>query len=357
MRPIVRIAAAVGVLVALSACGGDAPELGAELATVSVEMASLPDGTLPASAEVVMPPAPDGSPAQAGAAPGGAVSGAVPAPAAAEPRSPDGYPLHPFLPAGGRARVVVLDPGHGGPEVGSAGAGVAEKDINLSIARRLRALLEADGFIVVLVRDCDCRATVPPGYEPPANWQAARWDLQARLDIANLADGDVYLSIHNNGSNTPSESGTEVWYDGRRPFAAYNLALAQVVLEEQIRAIRSWGYPTINRGLKEDTYFRVRDGRAFPIFVLGPPRSGVATTRAARMPAALGESLFLSNVNEAPFLARESMQDAIAAGYYRALVRYFALIDNGDLALPPEGLAAETPNYYDTQGPPPGSQR
>lgn len=260
-------------------------------------------------------------------------------------------PMLPFLPANGRQRVIVLDPGHGGEEVGSAGSGVTEKDMNLDIARKLKVLLEADGYRVVLTRDGDRRATPAPEFAVPGNWPATRGDLQARLDIANAAGADLFLSIHNNGSGDARQGGTEVWYDGKRPFAAYNLVLAQSVLDGLVGAIRANGYPTANRGLQEDTNFRVRNGRSFPIFVLGPPRTGATTTRAGNMPAALGETLFLSNPYEAQFLAREDMRAAIARGYRDGLRRYFAQIDDGTLAPPAGGYPPETPNFFDITPP------
>lgn len=318
------------------ACGGEGPSVG------RLDHTSLPVTTTAATAT---PPATAEEPA-APARPAAAQALQAPAPALMPP-------LHPFLPANGRPRVVVLDPGHGGPEVGAAGAGLAEKDVNLHIARKLKALLERDGMRVVLTREGDHRAVPPPGFEPPPDWRDTRKDLQARIDIANLAGADVFLSIHNNGSPNPGERGTEVWWDGRRPFAAYNRALAELVLEELLRHIRAAGYPTISRGLKEDTTFRVWQGRAFPIFVLGPPRTGAVTTRATQMPAVLGESLFLSNPAEAAQLAREEVLDAIASGYHAALTRYFRLIEDSVLTLPPEGLPPESPNHDDILGSPP----
>jgi N-acetylmuramoyl-L-alanine amidase len=258
-------------------------------------------------------------------------------------------PLHPFLPSGGRARVVVLDPGHGGPEVGAAGAGLAEKDVNLRIARTLKAMLEEDGMVVVLTREGDGRASFPvPDADLRQPTTPTRMDLQARIDIANAARADVFISIHNNGSPDPGQSGTEVWWDGRRPWAAYNRALAEQVLGALVAAIRGAGYPVVNRGLQEDSNFRVRGGRSFPIFVLGPPRAGAVTTRATRMPAVLGETLFLSNPADAQQLTRDEMLTAIARGYREGLRRYFRLIDEGALALPPEGLPPEMPNFFAT---------
>ncbi|MBI2760894.1 MAG: N-acetylmuramoyl-L-alanine amidase [Chloroflexi bacterium] len=358
------------VVLLLGACSGSdtSPSVGAAAtspATGTVASANQASpATTPASGQVaaVSPTAADTTPrasAEVIATPDpvrpAATVAAQTSPTPATTQAPRPIALHPFQPANGRQRVVVLDPGHGGEEVGSFGAGVVEKDANLQIARRLRTLLEQDGYRVVLVRDCDCRALPPAGFEPPADWRPARVDLQARLDIANLAGGDIYLSIHNNGNGDPRQSGTEVWWDGRRPFAAYNEALATELQRALVANLRAAGYPTIDRGAQEDTNWRIFQGRSFPIFVLGPPRTGAATTRAANMPAALGEALFLSNPAEAPWLTRPAILDTIARAYRDATTRYFARVDSGALALPPGGLPPETPNFVDIQPPNPSN--
>jgi hypothetical protein len=81
-----------------------------------------------------------------------------------------------------RKRVVVLDPGHGGAEVGAADYGVVEKVSNLEMALRVEALLRARGIEVVLTRRSDERAV---SSEP--GWTAQHFDLQGRIDIANAA--------------------------------------------------------------------------------------------------------------------------------------------------------------------------
>ncbi|MBI3979322.1 MAG: N-acetylmuramoyl-L-alanine amidase [Chloroflexi bacterium] len=306
-----------------------AGEAATATAAPAAETAQPPgETTPPASAEVSSPP-----PAARAPAPGG------PRPAARQT-----VPLHPFRPAVNRARVVVIDPGHGGPEVGAAGAGVGEKNVNLTIALKLRGLLEEDGLQVVLTRDGDRRAFEGP---PPEGYSATRLDLQTRIDIANEAQGDAFVSIHNNGSGDSGQVGTEVWYDGKRPWADFNRALAEQVLPALVEAIRGVGYPVVNRGLKEDSAFRTFRGRQFPIFVLGPPRTGTMTTRATQMPAILGETLFLSNAAEAQLLTRDDVLAAIAEGYREGLRRYFTLVDEGALAIPEDGLPSEQPNHVD----------
>ena len=108
-------------------------------------------------------------------------------------------------------KVVVLDPGHGGDEVGSARNGVVEKQSNLEMAFRVEKLLTDAGYDVVLTRREDTRAAyAPKGFTP------TYWDLQARADIANAAHGDVFVSIHSNGSDDTSQRGVETWYDSKR---------------------------------------------------------------------------------------------------------------------------------------------
>lgn len=246
-------------------------------------------------------------------------------------------PLPPLAarPDGSRQRTIVLDPGHGGGEVGSAGAGLAEKNANLFIGLRLRRLLQEAGYRVVMTREDDRRVYQLPDELVTAPNSVTRADLQARIDLANQARADVFISIHNNGSNDASLSGTEVWYDPQRPFGKLNLALAEEVLAGLVGEIRAAGHPTVNRGVKDDTHFRNFNGRFFPIFVLGPPRETPTPTRATQMPGVLGETLFMSNPREAQLLTTEPMQEAIARGYLRGIHRYFERMDAGEFQYSP----------------------
>ncbi|MBR5151907.1 MAG: N-acetylmuramoyl-L-alanine amidase, partial [Clostridia bacterium] len=49
-------------------------------------------------------------------------------------------------------RVIVADAGHGGFDGGASGGGVSEKDVNLSVAHKLREYIEQGGGIVVMTR-------------------------------------------------------------------------------------------------------------------------------------------------------------------------------------------------------------
>lgn len=233
---------------------------------------------------------------------------------------PTATPSPPARRPAGR-RVIALDPGHGGPEVGAVSpeGDLREKDVNLQIALKLAARLRATGFAVVLTRDSD--RAVSPLYRGGGYAGGLQYDLQARIDIANNAGADLFLSIHNNGG-PPGESGTEVWYNRDRPFADRNLALARLVQTHLVQAIRALGYPVRDRGIKDDSHFRVFRGRTYNIYVLGPG-TGPRPHPPTQMPGVLGESLFLSHPGDAAMLRQERTLEAIAQGYHRAIQAYF----------------------------------
>lgn len=94
-----------------------------------------------------------------------------------------------------RGLTVVLDPGHGGGQPGCVIGDLEEKDIAMSITKRLKEELERLGFDVVLTRSTD-----------------ADVDLSERARIANEAEGDCFVSIHCNSYEDDSVSGLECFY-------------------------------------------------------------------------------------------------------------------------------------------------
>ena len=92
--------------------------------------------------------------------------------------------------------VIVLDPGHGGVEVGAVGpTGLQEKNLTLDLARRLKAVLESQGVTVVLTRDED---RVLP--------------LDDRTAIANHNRAILFISLHLNASKRKSAIGAETYF-------------------------------------------------------------------------------------------------------------------------------------------------
>ena len=114
---------------------------------------------------------------------------------------------------------VVLDPGHGGPdETGAVGYGLIERDSNLDMAKRVGALLTADGIEVIYTRTDDGRST--GASSALYGYSAIFADIDHRIAIANEAEADLFISIHSNGYQDPSVRGLEMIYNPGRPFAA-----------------------------------------------------------------------------------------------------------------------------------------
>ncbi|MDQ2871664.1 MAG: N-acetylmuramoyl-L-alanine amidase, partial [Candidatus Eremiobacteraeota bacterium] len=101
-------------------------------------------------------------------------------------------------------RLIVIDPGHGGSDPGTLHGGLAEKNLNLDMSKRLRTLLIARGWQVMMTRDTDKDV-----YGPYAE---ARPELQARVDVANNAGARMFVSIHVNGFMNAGPRGVTTYY-------------------------------------------------------------------------------------------------------------------------------------------------
>lgn len=105
-------------------------------------------------------------------------------------------------------RVVVLDAGHGGNDPGAVYGGLREKDITLKVVLRLGKMIEQGmpGVKVVYTRKTD-KALAPTKVE----------DLQKRADIANKAEGDLFISVHVNAARSTTARGVETLIMGESP--------------------------------------------------------------------------------------------------------------------------------------------
>jgi len=101
------------------------------------------------------------------------------------------------LPGAINRNVIVLDPAHGGVDSGSRiGDNILEKDVSLALAFKLRSLLTARGFNVIMTRDSD----TPNADTPPATGAPAALALDDRAGIANHARASACLLLHATGS-------------------------------------------------------------------------------------------------------------------------------------------------------------
>lgn len=232
-------------------------------------------------------------------------------------------------------KIVALDAGHGGVEIGTArtdgsGPRLVEKELTLTVALRAAAYLAANGYRVVLTRNSDSRVNVPPRDLTGDAAISMADDLQARIDIANNARADVFISVHFNGFSNPDLRGTAVHYSPGRPQSAQSLKLAQSLQSSLVQGIQAAGYTgVVDRGVQDDS--RLFGPRAH-LYLLGD-----TATRPSNMPGALGEALFITNADDAAQLAQPSMLQAIASAYAQGIAAYFGLpfAENPPIVPPP----------------------
>lgn len=210
--------------------------------------------------------------------------------------------------------TVAIDPGHGGPDPGAIRSPLAEKTANLDIALRLRAMLVGAGVNVVMTRTGDTKVN-----RKNIDWTrdgdvGYRDELSSRIEIANAARADVFIVVHNNGTQ-PGVGATETWYDPTRPFAAVNKSLASLVQANLVKYLKTQagsGWRPIDRGIHQAPFYVLRSYKTHFL------------ERPSEMPGILGESLAMGHPYERWLLRVPRGKQAIAAGYYAALAKFFA---------------------------------
>lgn len=261
--------------------------LGAMLALAALAGCSRPGGAPPKSPQppAARPGDPSSRPARGGETP------------AAPTRPRPGYiartdSLDSVDPGAVRGRRIVLDPGHGGFFRGSIGVnGLTESEVNLGVALRLRDLLVARGSIVLLTRETD------RDFLTPAD-SALRFDLAARVAIANAFRPDVFLSIHHNADAAGAHDRNEIqtYYKMGDDGPAFELG-------EDVHA-------ALTRNLGIDIA-RLLPGNFFVV-------------RGSDSPALLSEASYLTNPDVEARLRTPEAQQLEAEALYLGLARWFA---------------------------------
>jgi N-acetylmuramoyl-L-alanine amidase len=222
--------------------------------------------------------------------------------------------------------IVCIDPGHGGEDLGNVLVEngrivLQEKDIVLEHSLLLAERLRDEGYEVVLTRETDTEVNpsnedvngdgeVAPEGGPARTDQLD--DLQARVNICNLAAADLLVSIHYNGAENKFLSGYEVWFNDERPFSGRSEAFATFMHEALAQAYTNAGYDAVDRGIGIEDHV-----------VTGPERPGELVP--SEMPGAVIEGLFLSNEEDAAFIESEIADETIVGAYEQAITHYFSV--------------------------------
>ncbi len=215
-------------------------------------------------------------------------------------------------------RRIIVDPGHGGRDGGtSLSLGLAEKNLTLDIGLRLRRLLEAREYEVVMTRSSD--ETV---------------SLRERADLANDSHADLFLSIHVNWLPDRNARGVETYYAGQTddPFlkqlataenqdAGYSVADYKRLLEGIYADVRRDESVVLADGLQQALFRTLKqDNRS--IVSRGVMRAPFVVLVATDMPAVLAEVACLSNNREARLLAQPSYRQRIAEALLEGIESY-----------------------------------
>lgn len=214
---------------------------------------------------------------------------------------------------------VVIDPGHGGHDTGTVGAGkLREKDLVNDLAQRLGSLIEERlGSEVIYTRTDD--RFVP---------------LRERTRMANHAQADLFISIHANSARQRSVRGIETYYlnlttdswamavAARENAAAERSVheledlVAKITRNENLSESREFAskvqsalYDTLS---KQTRGLRNRGVRKAPMLVLMD----------AKMPAVLAEVSFLSNTTDEKLLKTSAYRDKVAEALFKGISSY-----------------------------------
>ncbi len=174
----------------------------------------------------------------------------------------------------GAIQTVIIDPGHGGNDLGAADSYVYEKHINLDVSRRLERSLNEAGFKTVMTRTHDEFIA-----------------LSERSAMANRYRNAIFVSVHFNSSYRVAALGIETFYR-----SSTSEKLAQLVQRELIKNVRA-----TDRGVKTANFSVLRE---------------------SKHPAILVEGGFISNKDERSAITDPLYRQIVADSIARGIVEY-----------------------------------
>jgi len=215
---------------------------------------------------------------------------------------------------------IAIDPGHGGDDTGTVGPhGLLEKNLCLDVALRLGQLIQQNipGAQVIYTRTDD--RFVP---------------LQARTEIANRANADVFISIHANSSDSREARGVETYY---LSLAASPESMVLATRENALGQASLHDLPELLREIARNE--KIEDSRQLAVDLQnslsqrlqlvsrretnrGVKRAPFIVLTGANMPAVLSEISFVSNASDESLLLGSGQRQRIAEGLYRGIADY-----------------------------------
>ncbi len=186
--------------------------------------------------------------------------------------------------------TIVLDAGHGGRDPGKVGInGALEKDINLSIALKLRDLLELNDINVIMTREEDT------GLYSESDSNKKVVDMRKRVDLINNSNAALAVSVHQNSFTQESIKGSQVFYFSNskegKEFAE--------TMQDQLKKSLQDGNKRVAKA--NDSYYMLKKSQC---------------------PLVIVECGYLSNNGEAALLIDENYQEKMAWAIHLGLLAY-----------------------------------
>lgn len=185
---------------------------------------------------------------------------------------------------------ILIDAGHGGFDGGATVNGVSEKDINLSVALKLKDLIKENGWKVEMTRDSD---TSTEDKERKDGTSAKTSDLKRRREMIKEKGADLFISIHMNKFPQEKYWGAQVFYASSPPESR--------ILGECIQK-------ALPRLLEDGNERVAKQGD-----------SGIYILKSAEVPSVIVECGFLSNPQEVIKLQDDEHQNKLALAIYEGI--------------------------------------
>jgi N-acetylmuramoyl-L-alanine amidase len=254
----------------------------------------------------------------------------------------------------GRQRVIVIDAGHGGKAYpGAVYGGVKEKDINLAVALKLGALIEKElpNAKVVYTRKTDT-----------ALGQSLNEDLSARANIANKAEGDLFISIHANAAKNTSVKGAETLIMGEsEKETRYNEDALYDNRKDELIDMSDENTAAMVRAYIQNLQFTYGEYSEMMARIMQSHYGkGGRTVRkvkrqllkvlyATDMPSVLTELGFMTNKSELAYMKSEKGQNELARMLCNAVKEYFAHLDGTASAMVSDNVVEEVPTAMEKE--------
>lgn len=185
-------------------------------------------------------------------------------------------------------KIITLDAGHGGSDPGAIGSdGTKEKNITLAITKIVKEILEDKGAKVYMTRTTDVDVFGPNASDAE--------ELQARVDVGEKYNSDMFVSLHINSSVNKNVGGFSTYY-----------------------------YPKTDNDLRLAQNIQNKLAANFGVDDLGVRQANFYVIKRISMPAVLVEMCFISNEKELTLMKGQWFQKKTARLIAEGIEKYFA---------------------------------